>query len=411
MGPTAPRPPAFLKELRTGHEPLVTRVQHLLGRPRRIQTIVLGFLAFIAFLFFTRFPHRHGRSKPAEPSGFMSHLLQAAGQERHRMELGTEIPIPESATPWPSNYTRIVVIPHSKGENISWIYTELREVPTAIYEMDNPVAPFHVPQNKGREAMAYLTYIIDNYNKLPDTVLFFHSHRTAWHNNILLNLDSAETIKRLSDERVVRLGYMNARCQWEPGCPNWLHLDRPEIDYDAYNKPEEAEFNVTVWRELFPDELPPPALSAPCCAQFAVSRRRIHARPRSQYMHLRKWLIETVLTDHISGRVFEYIWQYIFTGHSEVCPSESSCYCDGFGICFGGDKKLKEWMSLLKQREGLLMKLKRIDEGEKTVRGKKSDLEKEVRRLDGELEYSKRKAFERGQDPMNRAMEAEKVFG
>jgi Protein of unknown function (DUF3431) len=35
-------------------------------------------------------------------------------------------------------------------------------------------------------------YIIDNYDNLPNTVLFFHSRRFSWHNNVLLDLDSAK---------------------------------------------------------------------------------------------------------------------------------------------------------------------------------------------------------------------------
>ena len=77
-----------------------------------------------------------------------------------------------------------------------------------------------VPKNKGHEAMVYLAYIIDNYDNLPDTVLFFHPHRTTWHNNALLDLDSKKTIEHLSDVKVARDGYFNARCRLDPGCPD-----------------------------------------------------------------------------------------------------------------------------------------------------------------------------------------------
>ena len=42
--------------------------------------------------------------------------------------------------------------------------------------------------------MVYLTYIINHYNTLFNSILFFHAYRVAWYNNILLGLDSANTI-------------------------------------------------------------------------------------------------------------------------------------------------------------------------------------------------------------------------
>lgn len=46
--------------------------------------------------------------------------------------------------------------------------------------MDEAEAVLHVPENKGQESMAYLTYLIDHYKSLPLTVAFLHSHRDRW---------------------------------------------------------------------------------------------------------------------------------------------------------------------------------------------------------------------------------------
>jgi len=118
---------------------------------------------------------------------------------------------PGTAKPPGSNYSRILVVPKLQSDDIRWISAELPELETAVYEVDNPSAKFRVPKNKGHEAMAYLTYIIDHYDNLPDTIIFTHPHRSAWHNNILLDLSTPITIKRLSDGRVARQGYMNLR--------------------------------------------------------------------------------------------------------------------------------------------------------------------------------------------------------
>jgi hypothetical protein len=297
-----------------------------------------------------------------------------------------------------------------KSEDVSWVYNELHEFNHSIYTVDDPEAEFHVPQNKGREAMAYLTYIIDHYYKLPDTVLFFHPHRSTWHNNVLLDLDSVKTIRRLNPGRVARQGYFNARCHLDPGCPNWLHVDRPESEWDMVKKKEEQYLTSEVWRQLHGNDTIPEALSQPCCAQFAVSGERIRARPLSDYQRYRQWLLDTELPDTFSGRMLEYNWQYIFTGQPEFCPSQHECYCDGYGICFGdatGDN-LQHWLGLLKMREYLDEKLKDLrqeyagnrDENEVTV------VESEKSEVVATLDRLKAEAYRRGEDPRNRALEA-----
>jgi hypothetical protein len=71
--------------------------------------------------------------------------------------------------------------------------------------------------------MICLTYIIDFYSNLSDINISMHAHQDAWHNDELLDHDSVKIISRLSSERVQREGYMNLRCNWEPGCPSWMH--------------------------------------------------------------------------------------------------------------------------------------------------------------------------------------------
>ena len=102
-----------------------------------------------------------------------------------------------------------------------------------------------------------------------------HAHRHAWHNNMLLGLDAAQMIKRLNHERVARMGYMNVRCHHDPGCPDWIHMDRPGGDFDFFHKPEEIYWRRNIWEEIHPGAPIPPSISGICCAQFAVSRQRI----------------------------------------------------------------------------------------------------------------------------------------
>jgi len=370
----------------------------MLAGPPRIVSALTVFLLIGVVWFYTYFTGH---------VGVPSHTAAHVESKLEETSSGFEIPVygPGIAE---SNYTRVLVIPKTEAEDVSWIERELPGLDTAIYEVENQSAPYHVPKNKGREAMVYLTYIIDHYDELPDVILFFHAHQYAWHNNILLDLDSAKTIRRLSPDRVTRVGYMNARCHLDPGCPDWIHMDRPEVDFDMVKKPEEPRFTYRVWEELYPGERAPPVLSQPCCAQFAVSRDAVRRKLQSAYIHYRDWLLNTALEDEFSGRVLEYTWQYIFTGNAEHCPVVHTCYCDGYGICFGSGAKLDEWLALFEKKEAARAELYALDLKMEGVEKIEDELRKKVDKLTEEVETRKREAYARGNDPKNRAIEAER---
>ncbi len=205
--------------------------------------------------------------------------------------------------PTGSEYTRCLVVPVMQNENGTWIDDNLRDMiesgllKTAIYSMDDPTAALHPVANKGNEAMAYLSYIIDFHDDLPDVVMFMHSHRYAWHNNPLLEKDAALMVRHLSPERVTREGYMNMRCHWYPGCPEWIH---PGVEEHDESKTE-ADLLAEVWPQLFPDAPIPAVLAQPCCAQFAVSRERIRAIPEARFVSLQDWILNTSYPDVFSS--------------------------------------------------------------------------------------------------------------
>ncbi len=51
-----------------------------------------------------------------------------------------------------------------------------------VYEVDEPHLTVDVEYktvvNKANEAMAYLQFILDFYNKLPEHIVFMHAHRS-----------------------------------------------------------------------------------------------------------------------------------------------------------------------------------------------------------------------------------------
>ncbi|KAF4554260.1 Hypothetical protein D9617_5g071370 [Elsinoe fawcettii] len=367
------------------------------------------------------------------------HSLQRLGGE------GTKVVIPDwrsslpSAAPWKdvfppgttktdgSEYTRTIVVASKKGAKVQWVDNELSDllVPNgsfekAIYIADDRFAPLHPPRNKGNEVTVYLTYIIDHYDSLPDVAIFTHSDRFTWHNNELMDNDLAGMIRYLIPEKVVKEGYVNLRCSWVPGCPDWLLLN--ESPRDNIQKHEEAAIPKH-WKELFPMDEMPSVLSQACCAQFALSRDRIRQIPRERYLYLRSWIIRTPIEDYRSGRMFEYLWQYIFTGNGSVCPAMHLCYCETYGICFGGEKEFNKWYELRYRKAELESKIQKLqgqpsnDEVEKTLaedrqRVKLDDaagveeMELRVAGLQEEMRTLRDEAFLRGRSAEVRAREA-----
>lgn len=259
---------------------------------------------------------------------------------------------PGTSAPRNYKYTKTLVVPRTKEEDVSWMEQLPSDIERAIYIVNDRHAPLHPPKNKGHEVMVYLTHIIDRYDNLSDVTLFMHAHQFAWHNSELFDNDAAPMISRLNPDRVVRQGFMNLRCQWFPGCPDWLH---PGGEGHGGEKAEEPLIGKA-WAELFPMDPVPDTLAAACCAQFALSRDRVRALPRSMYVRYRDWLLHTPLRDSISGRVWEYLWQFVFTGQATWCPAEHVCTCDGFGVCFADAAEYERWWALRTDRDETNMK-------------------------------------------------------
>ncbi|EXJ88361.1 hypothetical protein A1O1_05291 [Capronia coronata CBS 617.96] len=329
--------------------------------------------------------------------------------------------VPTSRPP-KANFTRSLVMARTMKESVEWLdEVDLGPgITKQIYVADDPNAPLHTPKNKGHEVMVYLTYILDNYDNLPDVSIFMHAHRYAWHNDDLLNFDASEMIQRLSSERVQRQGYMNMRCHWMPGCPEWIHPGQIEEDREKL----EQSLMADAWAELFPLKPIPNVLAQPCCSQFALSRDKIREQPRERYLHFRDWLLRSQIRDTMSGRIFEYLWQVIFTDESTFCPNQRTCYCDGFGVCFESEEtfdkwfeirhhmrnaetELREWEDKAKEIEAYRKdgKLQGIEAGDVQVPafGQKEQLATLIRELSADLEHRRTEAIQRGTDAKIRA--------
>jgi hypothetical protein len=400
----------------------------MIAKKTRLPLLALAVALFFFILYYSGSARETWRQLP-QHVGLGDHTddskSQFPGASATDPEYVNWNPKPEfkGGSPMPAghNYTSVMVLARTKKEDVGWLEKELPDQAKAIYVADDPTAPLHPPKNKGHEVMVYLSYIIDNYDNLPDVSIFMHAHRLAWHNDDILGYDAGQLVKRLSRPRVWREGFVNMRCSWYPGCPDWMHPG--ETKENVYK--QEEVLLAKSWSELFPLDKVPSVLAQPCCAQFALSRERIQALPQAQYIWYRNWLFNTKLPDSLSGRVWEYIWQFVFTGSNMYCPKEHICFCDQFGSCFGGEEEFEAFMKIKRElgdREQDLRewedKKKAIEEAKKEGRfdeaeqlekpepGADEKAKKEIDRLRPIVDRLKDEAKKRGDDPRNRAKEA-----
>ena len=83
----------------------------------------------------------------------------------------------------------LTVVVSNYNEAVDWL--ALLSLPTIVYTHQQNGAdrfgarPVRRLPNRGREASAYLAYIVDCYESLPPITAFVMSQRNAWHNGIL----------------------------------------------------------------------------------------------------------------------------------------------------------------------------------------------------------------------------------
>ncbi|KAB2573803.1 hypothetical protein DBV05_g7525 [Lasiodiplodia theobromae] len=227
---------------------------------------------------------------------------------------------------------RAFVVASQEKDDVAWLYDYFPDWTKYRYIVDNPKAELRVPINKGRESMVYLTFIIDNYDNLPDYTLFLHPTRYQWHNDDP-DYDGLMVLRNFQVPYLEQEGYVNLRCAWQLGCPNEI---KP-YENDPREKQQQGHAGNSYYhafKEIFGEAREVPhEVGVSCCAQFALTRDKIREIPRSEYVRLREWLAKTPLLDSISGRVMEYSWHILFGKEPIHCPSAQDCYCKVFGLC------------------------------------------------------------------------------
>lgn len=206
---------------------------------------------------------------------------------------------------------KAVVMGALSTDDVAWATTKLNSWDAFVYYVDNSSMPHHTDRNKGKEANAYLSFIIEQYESLPLTVAFVHSHKSgypkAWHTDAK-DHSNVNSLNSLNTNFVQKNGYANLRCLPTPGCPDEVRPFREPMDM---TRTTEVAF-ANAWREIFQNDNVPEVIGVACCGQFAVSKEQILKRGKDEYIRMHQWLMTTQLDDDTSGRVFEYLWHIIF---------------------------------------------------------------------------------------------------
>jgi len=260
-----------------------------------------------------------------------------------------------------------LVLALTKTQDYSWtsklMIPNLKIIP---FIADDPTALFHAPANKGREALAYLTYLHQFYDALPDISIFVHGDDITWHIDPIFGKSTANALNLLDLQEALRRGYMNLRTSWKGGCPAWINtttsykgstsdlffsksLHKNETLGEKFEEP----YMQAAFKENFPGSPVPSILAGPCCSQFAVSKEAIKSIPRERYQENIDWLLRTPLSDQLTGRMWEHMWQFLFLGKAEDCLVEYEALCRGWRICFMNQDELDDWNGLAEKIQDL----------------------------------------------------------
>ncbi|KAJ3185933.1 hypothetical protein HDU85_000847 [Gaertneriomyces sp. JEL0708] len=201
-------------------------------------------------------------------------------------------------------HEKLVIVSRTR-EDVSWMPLHLGKcIPYIIYEKDNPQAEHRMP-NKGNEASAYLKFILDNWQKLPERMAFIHGHRQSWHSTAPI------------DELLLRGNWDAAPFIKIPA--TYRHTKNLANSDVGNSEDEEGNLRLKIfWNRFYAKHLGPlpDFVEYTCCAQFIVHNTSVYSRPRAMYQDIYDFLMSDEWPDYWSGRMLEYTWHVLFTGRA-----------------------------------------------------------------------------------------------
>ncbi|KAG2392682.1 hypothetical protein C9374_011407 [Naegleria lovaniensis] len=198
-----------------------------------------------------------------------------------------------------------IIVVSRFNEDVSWLAIHFPHIKHVVYEKQDLTAPYHVEKNYGQEASAFLRYIIDHYDKLPNYMAFVHAHRSSWHIK-----DIVPILKHL---------------YW--GKYEYVSLNPDKFTYHSAGN-QNYDRVKKYWSHLFEESFGkmPPVIYNWCCASFVVSRERVLRNSKSFYEKIYHWIMNSGVDSFWTSRVLEHTWGFIFHhGNLEKNPISSLC--------------------------------------------------------------------------------------
>lgn len=199
------------------------------------------------------------------------------------------------------NTNGVVIVTSHYNEDLSWLTQSGQEHVVCSKTIKSPQC--QCEKNKGKEASAYLKFIIDNYSTLPQHIAFIHGHEDAWHQQYVDMLNTIRCAKYTEYDFISLNG-------------NWID--------DRTMKNGHIQYLQQLWPMYFQPFLNRPAptyVLHDCCAQFIVSKKCIHRLPKEAYELWYKLIMDDSTSDGIAV-TFEYIWHIIFGDNDVVSEKE-----------------------------------------------------------------------------------------
>lgn len=200
------------------------------------------------------------------------------------------------------NPQNTVVVVSVYNKPIPWADT-LRSIGFEVrpYTKEDPTSPYNVPKNIGNEGSAYLKYIIDNYETLPEYSILLHDHEFSYHQEGSI----VDAIKH-------KIGTNELFWNFNIQADQEFYLCDASGRINFYNEflkeyigPEIYKFGEFILnRKLF--------------AQFLLHKSLIQARPKEMYQRIYNWFMNTNVNKWSSGFILEVYWDLIFGQVKEI---------------------------------------------------------------------------------------------
>jgi len=172
----------------------------------------------------------------------------------------------------------------------------------------------HELPNKANEATSYLYYIIQNYDNLPENIIFIHDENESWHHSGKITEEIDSWINEY--EKQGKTYYEFNSIVFNTGT-----TFIPDDVYDS--NIAFKHFWDTVMQDSYGDYNTIKTTPGKCCAQFIISKNNILKNPKSFYENYYNWLVDKtngegngksddIYSGWSTSRYAEWTWRFIF---------------------------------------------------------------------------------------------------